>query len=185
MKTDIDTFSGLEGSTQKIVSIFAKFLNTISGVWLFAVAALILFDVVGREAFSVPFHGTNEIVSNSVLSILFLQLPLSIMQRGSLRTTIFFDRASVRGKGVIDASSYILALILFAAIAFGSWPNMIEGWEILELEGSGVIEIPVYPIRTLVVVASILGIAVCGLLAWESLVRPEDVHDVGHKEIGE
>ena len=69
MKTDIDTFSGLEGSTQKIVSIFAKFLNTISGVWLFAVAALILFDVVGREAFSVPFHGTNEIVSNSVLSI--------------------------------------------------------------------------------------------------------------------
>ena len=54
------------------------------------------------------------------------------MKRGSLRTTIFFDRASVRGKGVIDASSYILALLLFAAIAFGSWPNMIEGWEILE-----------------------------------------------------
>ncbi len=40
----------------------------------------------------------NEIVSNSVLSILFLQLPLSILNRSSLRTTIIYGRASVRGK---------------------------------------------------------------------------------------
>ena len=72
------------------VEKFARVLNIISAIWLSSIALLILFDVVGREFFNTPFHGTNEIVSNSVLSILFLQLPLSILTRSSLRTTIFY-----------------------------------------------------------------------------------------------
>ena len=171
--------------TERIVLLFARILNTISGAWLFAVAALILYDVAGREIFATPFHGTNEIVSNSVLSILFLQLPLSIMQRSALRTTILFDRVGIRSKGLIDAFSYILALVLFLAIAVGSWPNMIEAWEILEQEGSGVINIPVYPIRSLVVLVSFLGIAVCALLAYESLVRPQEIHGPDPESISE
>ena len=59
-------------------------------IWLASVAMLIVYDVVGREFFDSPFHGTNEIASNSVLSILFLQLPLSILTGGSLRTTIVY-----------------------------------------------------------------------------------------------
>ncbi|NQV55766.1 MAG: TRAP transporter small permease [Rhodospirillales bacterium] len=170
---------------ERIVSIFVRILNTISGVWLFAITLLILYDVVGREAFGVPFHGTNEIVANSVLSILFLQLPLSIMQRSSLRTTILFDHVGIRSKGIIDASSYILAFLLFFAITVGGWPNMIESWEILELEGSGVVSIPVYPIRSLVVLASFLGMAVCTLLTYESLVRPQDIHGLDPETVGE
>ncbi|MDH5749910.1 MAG: TRAP transporter small permease, partial [Rhodospirillales bacterium] len=135
------SISGLELTTEKIISTFAKVLNSISAIWLFSVALLILYDVIGREAFDSPFFGTNEIVSNSVLSILFLQLPLSILNRHSLRTTLFYGRIGIRGKGFIDAFSYFLAALLFLAIAFGSWPNMIESWEILEQEGSGIITI--------------------------------------------
>ncbi len=169
--------SHLELRTEKIISAFAKALNSISAVWLFSVALLILYDVVGREAFDTPFYGTNEIVSNSVLSILFLQLPLSILNRNSLRTTLFYGRLGDRGKSYIDAFSYILAALLFLAIAVGSWPNMIEGWEILEQEGSGIINIPVYPVRTLVVIVSFIGVAVCGLLTFQSLSRPQDYVD--------
>lgn len=158
----------------KVLGTFASWLNVISAVWLASIAILILFDVVGREAFSAPFHGTNEIVSNSVLSILFLQLPLSILTRSSLRTTIFYGTRGARGKGIIDASSYFLAGLLFLMIAIGSWANMIEAWEILEQEGSGIITIPVYPIRTLVVFVSIVGVAVCSLLIYQSLSKPED-----------
>ncbi len=159
--------------TERILTWFAKTLNAISAVWLASIALLILYDVVGREVFLAPFHGTNEIVSNSVLSILFLQLPLSILTRSSLRTTIIYGLASTRGKGYIDALSYLMALILFLVIAVGSWPNMIEGWAIGEQEGSGIIEIPVYPIRTLVVFVSITGVAVCALLVYQALRHPE------------
>ena len=161
--------SDAENWVERVVGAFARTLNAISAVWLASVAILILYDVIGREFFDSPFHGTNEIVSNSVLSILFLQLPLSILTRRSLRTTIFYGSASPRGQGYIDAVSYLLAFLLFLVIAVGSWPNMIEAWEIGEQEGSGVVNIPVYPIRTLVVVVSFFGMAVCALLVHQSL----------------
>lgn len=170
-------FADAEARVERIVETFASSLNVISAVWLASVAFLILYDVGGREIFGAPFHGTNEIVSNSVLSILFLQLPLSILNRSSLRTTIIYGGLSTKRKGYVDAISYTLAGLLFLVIAVGSWPNMIEAWEILEQEGSGVIEIPVYPIRTLVVFVSAVGIFVCALLVYHSLVRPEDFDD--------
>ncbi len=160
--------------TERIVGAFARALNVLSAVWLASIALLILYDVVGREAFGSPFFGTNEIVSNSVLSILFLQLPLSILTRSSLRTTILYDHAGDWGKALIEAASYSLAGILFLVIAVGSWPNMIEGWAIGEQEGSGIINIPVYPIRTLVVFVSFFGIAVCALLTFKALTRPHE-----------
>jgi len=165
----------VEARTVRIVETFSKWLNYLSATWLFSVALLILYDVVGREFFDAPFYGTNEIVANSVLSILFLQLPLSILNRNSLRTTIVFDLVGSQSKGYIDALSYSLAGLLFLSIAIGGWPNMIEAWEILEQEGSGVINIPVYPIRTLVVFVSIIAVGVCSLLVYQSLARPQNI----------
>lgn len=156
---------------ERIVMRFARALNYLSAVWLASVALLIVYDVVGRELFLAPFYGTNEIVSNSVLSILMLQLPLSILTRGSLRTTILYGKVRLRGKRVIDGVSYGLALLLFAVIAYGSWPNMIEGWAIREMEGSGNIQIPVYLIRTLVVFVCAVGVAVCTVMLWRAMSK--------------
>jgi len=152
---------------------FSKSLNVVSGVWLFSITVLILYDVIGREVFASPFHGTNEIVSNSVLSILMLQLPLTIINRSSLRTTILYGKMGPRGKGITEAISYLLAGLVFLGIAYGSWENMIEAWDILELEGSGIVEIPVYPIRTLVVFIGFIGAFVCSLMVYKSLKIPE------------
>lgn len=166
-----------QSAADKILEKFAIGLNVVSAVWLASVATLIVADVVGREFFASPIYGTNEIVANSVLSILFLQLPLSILQRNSLRTTIVYGSLGVRGKSIINAVSYFLALLLFAAIGYGSWPNMVEGWLILEQEGSGVVTIPVYPIRTLVVVVSGVCVLVCMLLIYKALMEPEGFED--------
>lgn len=163
--------------THKALGACALGLNALSAVWLGSVALLILADVIGREAFGTPIYGTNEIVANSVLSILMLQLPLAILNRMSLRTTLIYSLLGKRGGAFIDALSYFLALILFAAIAVGSWPNMIEAWEILEQEGSGIVTIPVYPIRTLVVFVSVVCVLVCALLVYESLFQKEEFDD--------
>ena len=158
---------------ESISDSFAKSLNVISGIWLFSITVLILYDVIGREFFATPFHGTNEIVSNSVLSILMLQLPLTIINRSSLRTTILYGKMGNSGQAKTEAVSYFLAGLIFLGIAYGSWENMIESWDILELEGSGVVEIPVYPIRTLVVIIGFVGAFVCGLMVFNALRKPE------------
>lgn len=164
-------------STHKILVICAQGLNAMSAIWLGSVAILILADVIGREAFGAPIYGTNEIVANSVLSILMLQLPLAILNRKSLRTTIVYAALGKRAKSLVNTSSYFFALLLFAAIGIGSWPNMLESWAILEQEGSGIVTIPVYPIRTLVVVVSGICVLVCSLLMYESLFHNEEFDD--------
>jgi len=166
-----------EFKVESISESFSKTLNIISGVWLFSITALILYDVIGREVFGVPFHGTNEIVSNSVLSILMLQLPLTIINRSSLRTTIIYGKLSPRGKSITEATSYLLAGLVFLGIGYGSWENMIESWAILELEGSGVVSIPVYPIRTLVVFIGFIGAFVCALMVFGAIRQPEKFED--------
>ena len=158
---------------RKLLEVCSTGLNVLSAIWLASVAALILADVIGREVFGIPIYGTNEMVANSVLSILMLQLPLAILSRNSLRTTIVYANLGPRGKSLVNASSYFFALLLFAAIGIGSWPNMIEAWQILEQEGSGIVTIPVYPIRTLVVVVSGICVLVCSLLIYESLFHNE------------
>lgn len=159
---------------RKILDICSRGLNALSAFWLASVAALILADVIGREAFGSPIYGTNEIVANSVLSILMLQLPLSILNRNALRTTILYSSLGAFGRSLINTTSYSLALLLFVAIGIGSWPNMIEAWAILEQEGSGIVTIPVYPIRTLVVVVSWMCVLVCLLLIYESVFHNKE-----------
>jgi TRAP-type C4-dicarboxylate transport system permease small subunit len=174
--------TALEGTARssrshKVLASFSSALNVLSGIWLGSIAALILADVIGREVFGAPIYGTNEIVANSVLSILFLQLPLAILNRNSLRTTIVYGALGNRGKSLLNTCSYFIALLLFAAIGIGSWPNMIEAWSILEQEGSGIVTIPVYPIRTLVVVVSGICVLVCALLIYQSLFHNEEFDD--------
>lgn len=169
---------GPDGWIEVVVHRFAVALNILSAVWLGAVALLIVYDVVGREFFNAPFHGTNEIVSNSVLSILMLQLPLSVLTRGTLRTTILYGLMKRFGRGVIDVISYLSALTLFLVVAFGSWSRMLEGWDILEQEGSGVVTIPVYPIRTLVVVVACFGVIVSLLMIWHAIFNPRKTDEM-------
>lgn len=162
---------------RRVLELCSRGLNILSAIWLGSVAALILADVVGREAFGSPIYGTNEMVANSVLSILMLQLPLAILNRNSLRTTIVYFMLGNRGRSFVNALSYLLAMCLFVAIGVGSWPNMIEAWAILEQEGSGIVTIPVYPIRTLVVVVSGICVLICMLLVYESLFHHEEYDD--------
>lgn len=174
-----------DGPIERIVFLFARGLNILSAVWLAGVVLLIVYDVVGREFFASPFHGTNEIVSNSVLSILMLQLPLSILIHGSLRTTILHGLMGRFGKTIVNVVSYLLSAVLFLVIAFGSWDRMLEGWEIWEQEGSGVVNIPVYPIRTLVVVVACFGVIVSALMIYQAIFQPEKDDDHEPFEDGE
>jgi hypothetical protein len=54
---------------------------------------------------------------------------------------------------------------------------MNEAWEILELEGSGVVSIPVYPLRTLVVFIGFIGALVSALKMYVALMRPNNFKD--------
>ncbi len=141
-------------------------LSTISCFWVLLLMAIFLYDIIGREAFNSPFLGTHEIVGNSIVGILFLELPSSIKSGAMLRTTIVYNIAGEFWRRLIDSLSYLLGIVLFISIIVGGWSAMIVGWQIGEIEGAGAFEVPVYPVRTVIVIFS----AICALVYLQLLV---------------
>lgn len=141
-----------------------EFLSTLSAFWILLLCAIYLYDIIGREAFDTPFLGTHEIVGNSIVGILFLELPASIRRGAMLRTTIIFDALGARGRAIINGISYVFGIALFIAIILGGWDAMIVSWRTGEIEGAGAFEVPVYPVRTVIIVMSAVCVAVYAYL---------------------
>ena len=147
-----------------LVQRSAGWMNSLATLWAFALALVILADVLGRAVFGQPLQGTKEIVANSIVAIVFLQFPLAVRDGAFLRTTLIYDRLPGLGRRIIDAVGYLIGFVLFAAMAAGGWQDMLIGWRIGEFEGEGALRVPVYPVRTVIVVLSALCAAGFALL---------------------
>ncbi len=145
---------------QDFVTRATETLSTVSAFWILLLAAIFLYDIIGRELFDTPFLGTHEIVGNSIVGILFLELPSTIKRGAMLRTTIVYYAVGTISQRTIDCLSYLLGVVLFLAIIVGGWDAMIVSWELLEIEGAGAFEVPIYPVRTLIILFS----AICALV---------------------
>lgn len=144
---------------KSVLDRIVNVLTIVAAVWLVLIAVVIFLEVTGRGLLGV-FLGGNEIVTNSVPAIVFLQVPLAVQAGTMLRTTIVYDNLGRRGKSFVNIASYVCGIVLFVAIAVGGWDDMIRGWEIKEYQGIGALEVPVYPIRTIIIVSAILTFAV-------------------------
>ena len=131
-----------------------EILQAIAAIWLIFVALTIFAEVAFRNLGL--FLGADQIVQNSVPAIVFLQVPFAIAAGTMLRTTLIFGLVKRRFRLSINFVSYIIGIALFVGIAVGGWTDMIRGWEIKEYRGIGAIEFPVYIIRTVIVVCSII-----------------------------
>ena len=134
---------------------FCTWLNYVAAGWLMLIAVVIFVEVTGRGVFN-AFLGGDEIVTNSVPAIVFLQVPLAILTGSMLRTYIVFEHLDKRWRHVVNAVAYLLGMALFIGIAVGGWSDMVKGWEIGEYQGIGALEVPVYPVRTIIIAAAVL-----------------------------
>ena len=99
-------------------------LNYIAAGWLMLIALVIFVEVTSRGVFN-TFLGGDEIVTNSVPAIVFLQVPLAILAGSMLRTTIVFEHLGRRWRRVVNAVAYTLGMALFVGIAVGGWSIII------------------------------------------------------------
>lgn len=157
----------------KLLSHVNSLSHMLAAFWLFAIAVVICLDVSSRALFNAPFTGTAEIVANSIVSIVFLQLPSAVRSGGMLRAEILDIYLSPAVLNRIHAFGCGLGAILFGAVAFSAWAPMVEAWSISEYAGNeSTVEIPLSPIRTLLVLMSILAAVNFLLMALDYLKRP-------------
>ncbi|MCY4302650.1 MAG: TRAP transporter large permease subunit [Aestuariivita sp.] len=158
------TFSAFRRGTNQAVSAVTALTGVISGaasIWIFLLMILICADIIGRSMFNQPVQGVAEIVANSIVAIVFLQVAHALMSGRMTRTDIliaWLEEERPFAAGIIRIFFHMAGIFVFLMIAQGTWPKLVDAWAENEFFGAqGVFTAPVWPIKACLFGGSILA----------------------------
>ena len=118
----------------------------------FSMLALVSLDIFGRGLFNSPVPGVPEFVRMLIVCIVFLQLPDALKSGAFIRS-----RSLPLGPRVTTALELCYDLIgacVLAAICAFSYQPALYAWITNEAVASGLGDIPVFPVRLIILVGS-------------------------------
>ncbi len=151
----------------------SKFLMVAAAAWAFGLTFLILADIIGRNLFDSPLQGTPEIVTASIVIIVFLQAGYAIRSRSMLKADFLVTHFPQSVQRILLAFGYLLGAGFFLMIITGGWEESILSWVENEFEGEGALRVPAWPARWTVMFGSALAMINYCVLAYIDLVKPE------------
>lgn len=134
-----------------------KFFSAVATLWIAVVGILIVIDVLGRVFLNQPLTGTPELVKVSVVCIVFLQIPLATYSKNHMRSTMIHSRMGPVSQEIINIFATLICCTIMFTLFLSSWPDAVHSWKILEFEGEGALRVPVYPLRTIILIGSLMS----------------------------
>ncbi len=145
-------------------------LNAVGTVWIFAIMILMTADVIGRNLFNSPIRGVIEIVSLSIVSIVFIQLADTLRTGKFTRADAFLGALLQRRPRLgrsLQGIFHLAGSVLLAALGFASWSLLVESWQNGEYLGAiGDFQAPVWIMRAVIVFGSACTAITFALLAF-------------------
>jgi TRAP-type mannitol/chloroaromatic compound transport system permease small subunit len=139
-------------------------MNALGTLWILALMVLINLDVMGRNLLGMPVRGVTEMVSLSIVGIVFLQLADTLRTGRFTRADVLLDvlkRKSPVASDALQALFHLVGLALMVVILLASWQPLAEAVRIREYVGAvGDFQLPVWPVR-LVTLLGLSATAVC------------------------
>lgn len=139
-------------------STFVASLNNVGTGLIFALMVMINLDVISRFLFNAPIDGVTELVELSIVAIVFLQLGDAVRAGRLTRSDGLFSRLMASKPRIahwLGASFDIAGALFFVAIILGSIPRFLDAWQRGYFSGNkGIIVIPVWPVRLIIVIGA-------------------------------
>ncbi|WP_322865061.1 TRAP transporter small permease subunit [Aquicoccus sp. G2-2] len=135
-------------------------MNIVGSLLILVLMVLIGVDVAGRNLFGAPLSGVPEMVSLSILVIVFLQAPKALQQGRMTRSDTLINMLAARlpfaAKGV-ETLFDLIGMAVFSIIIYGTLPMLEKAWVRSEFVGAiGDFTAPVWPVRLAVILGSVL-----------------------------
>lgn len=133
----------------------------IAGAFLIVGLVLIIcIDVVGRETVGAPLPGVPEMISLSIVAIVFLQVPQAFrsgrMTRSDGLIGVLHKKAPRLG-ATLETCFELLGAAVMATILFAHWPILKRAVERGDFVGSvGNFTFPVWPVKLMILIGSVL-----------------------------
>lgn len=150
-------------------------MNALGTLWILGLMVLINLDVFGRNLFSHPVRGVTEMVSLSIVGIVFLQLADTLHAGRFTRADILLDRikkSSPKAADALHAAFHLVGLGLMLVILLASWEPLVDAVRIQEYVGAvGDFQLSVWPIRLITLIGLVTTALSFLLLAWLDIRR--------------
>ncbi len=150
-----------------IINRITVALNVLGTLLIVALMVLICVDVIGRGLFSTPISGVPEMVSLSIVAIVFLQAPEAFRMGRFTRSEAllnFLERKSLRARAVLETVFAGAGLGIIMVLLYASTPFFIKSWHRGTFVGTvGDFIAPVWPVKLVILVGCIALIAQLGL----------------------
>jgi TRAP-type mannitol/chloroaromatic compound transport system permease small subunit len=166
-------------------------LNVLGTLLIVAIMLLVNADVIGRSLFDKPISGVPEMVSMSIVAIVFLQIAHTFRQGRLTRTDALpslVQRKSPRARALMEIVFSLGAAAIVLQLLLASWPLFIKSWVRKTYEGTiGDFTAPVWPVKLIILIgcaALIVQLIIHLLRAGYSLYSGKPLpHTAQHDEL--
>ncbi|MDZ4135473.1 MAG: TRAP transporter small permease [Paracoccaceae bacterium] len=141
-----------------MTDLLTKSLMIFGALWAFALCFFILADIVLR-AMGMPMSGTKEIVANSIVMIVFLQVGFAVRSQSMLRADFLVILMPRAVQKLLLILSYMLGAAFFLYLLKAGIHPALRSFANGEFDGAGAFHVPVWPTRF----AILLGAGLAGI----------------------
>jgi TRAP-type C4-dicarboxylate transport system permease small subunit len=177
--TSISIEVSKKGNMMSLITIsdrLSKFLMVVAAVWTFGLALLVMGNIIGRTFFDSPIYGTAEIVSASIVIIVFLQAGYAIRSRSMLKADFLLVLLPDIIQRILLAVGYLLGATFFLMIITGGWEESVLSYVEGEFEGEGALRVPSWPARWTVLFGSALAMLNYLVMAYLDVFMPKKLN---------
>ena len=141
---------------RQIIDHITAGLNVIGTLLIVAIMVLINADVIGRGFFNLPISGVPEMVSMSIVAIVFLQVAQAFRMGRLTRTEALLnilEKRSTKARALVELIFSAGALVLMWQLLTASWPLFVKSWVRNTFEGTiGDFTAPIWPVKLIILI---------------------------------
>lgn len=137
----------------RITDWLTKTLMIIGAIWAFCLCFVTLTDIVLR-AMNIPLSGTKEIVANSVVIIVFMQVGFAVRSGSMLRADFLIVMLPQWMQKALTVFALLLGAAFFLYLLDAAVSPAIRSFSRGEFDGAGAMQVPVWPARWAIVIGA-------------------------------
>jgi len=144
----------------RVLNLATQGANIAGTMLIVGLVVMICTDVLGRNLFGAPLPGVPEMVSLSIVAIVFLQVPQALKagrltQSDAVITTL--RQKSPRTANLLEIVFELLGFLVIATIIYAHWPMLMKAITRHEFVGAvGNFTMPTWPAKLMILVGAVL-----------------------------
>lgn len=141
----------------RVLDAVTQAFNVAGSVLILGLMLLIGADVAGRNLLGQPVPGVPELVSLSIVAIVFLQVPQALRRGRIARSEALLAVLPARASQALQSLFDLVGVAVVAVIVWTTWPILVRAWEREQFVGAiGDITFPVWPVKLCIVLGGLL-----------------------------